>query len=115
MLSFHTMATFFYLVPTVAPKLGSITRISAKEIQVSWSPLAGGDEVAITGYVIKHRPVANIQRRNTEDLAVLIETNETSHVISQLDPRVSYGVSVAAKNAAGRGVFSEEFITDSKL
>ena len=104
----------YHSVPKVAPKLGTVTRVSAQEVQVSWSPVAGDDKLVTTGYVVKHRPIVTIQKRNTEDLAVLVETNQTSHVISQLDPRVSYGVSVAAKNRAGRGVYSDEVVTECK-
>lgn len=98
------------LVLTVAPKLGEVARISAEEIQVSWMAIEDEEDLGITSYVVKYRPEVSIQKRNTEDLAVRIETDQTNIVLSGLDPRVSYRISVAAKNRAGTGVFSEEVI-----
>ena len=96
-----------------APQLGSISRRSAQEIEISWSAVVD-DDYRITGYVVKYRPITTLQKRNAEDQAVLIETNETSLVISDLDPRITYGVSVAARNRAGLGNFTEEALTECK-
>ena len=96
-----------------APQLGSITRRSAQEIEISWSAVVD-DDYPITSYVVKYRPITTLQKRNAEDLAVLIETNETCLIISDLDPRITYGVSVAARNIAGLGNFTEEVVTECK-
>ena len=64
--------------------------------------------------MVKYRPITILQKRNAEDQAVLIETNETSLVISDLDPRITYGESVAARNRAGLGNFTEEALTECK-
>ena len=95
------------------PELGSISRRSAQEIEISWSVVVD-DNYPITGYVVKYRPITILQKRNAEDLPVLIETNETNLVISDLDPRIAYGVSVAARNRAGLGNFTEEALTECK-
>ena len=96
-----------------APQLGNIFRRSAQEIEISWSAVVD-DDYPITDYVVKYRPITTLQKRNAEDQAVLIETNETSFVISDLDPRNTYGVSVAARNRAGLGNFTEEALTECK-
>ena len=102
-----------YLVPSVAPRFGEVVRINAQEIQVTWNQITDGKE-GVTGYLVKYRPIFIIQKRNTEDLSIVIETTQTSFVISELDPRVSYGVSVAARNTAGVGIYSSEFIVKSE-
>jgi len=97
-----------------APPLGRrIVRTSALEIEISWNAVVDNDS-SITGYVVKYRPVTTLQRRNSEALAVVLETNQTNLVISGLDPRLSYGVSMAAKNRAGFGNFTEEVIIQCK-
>lgn len=98
----------------MAPIVETVTRISAEEIQVTWNPIVD-DKVAITSYVVKYWFIVAIQKRNTEDLAIQVETNQTNYLISQLDPRRSYGVSVAAKNGASLGRFSNAVITNCKL
>ncbi len=95
-------------VPSTTPSFGEITRISATEILLKWSDIST-DEEAIT-YLIKYRLLGTIQRRNTDDTSTIVEVSDSSYVISKLDPRVSYAVSVAAKNRAGVGGFSEETI-----
>lgn len=64
---------------------------------------------AIT-YLVKYRPLQTVQKRNTDDLSVIVETNQTGYLISGLDPRFGYGVSVAASNGAGVGNYSQEVL-----
>lgn len=101
----------------MAPVLGEIIRINAQEIQVTWSKISEDGEgagIEVNGYLVKYRPLITIQKRNTEELAIVTETNQTSFLISKLDPRRSYGVSVAARNRAGVGVYSDEFVVKRK-
>ena len=100
------------LGPKIAPSVGTVERVSPEEIQVSWSYNEEG--VRLTGFVVKYRHVISIHKRNLEDLTVSIETNQSSCIITGLDPRLAYAVSVAAKNRAGPGVFSEEVIANCK-
>ena len=104
-------------VPLVAPTLGNVIRISAHEIQVTWTKISEDGEagIEVTGYLVKYHPIPTIQKRNTEDLSIEIATNQTSLVITKLDPRISYGVSVAARNRAGHGLYSDEFVVERKL
>ena len=94
-------------VPTHAPALGEIVRLSATEIQIRWS---GGVATEGLTYLVKYRPVfhSRVQRRNTDNLATIVETNQTDFLLTELDPRFVYAVSVAARNRAGAGNFSEE-------
>ncbi len=91
-------------------------RKSAGEIEISWDTVVKEEE-PITGYIIRYRPVVSNQRRrrnNTEDLATLIETNQTSYVVTGLNPGISYAISVAAKNRAGIGPYSEDIVVEIK-
>ena len=74
-------------MPSVAPALGEIIRVSASEIEVQWSALLeeeAGPEVST--YLIKNRPIQTVRKRNADDMATVVETNGTSFVISKLDP-----------------------------
>ena len=96
---------FFLAVPTIAPALSQIARVSATEIQISWN--ATGE--VVDTYFVKYRPVEGIRhKRSMEEAAVVVETNQTDYNILGLDPGISYAVSVAAENKAGRGNFSME-------
>ena len=81
---------------------------------MSWSETGGGAEVDT--YFVKYRPLQGVVRRkrNVEDTAVVVETNQTGYRISGLDPGLSYAVSVAAGNRAGRGNFSMEITVECK-
>ena len=54
-------------------------------------------------------------RRNSDDLTRVVETNETSLVVSDLDPGAVHAVSVAARTSAGNGSYSQEMIVRCKL
>ncbi len=89
----------------MAPAVGEITRVSATEIQISWNTTEG----VVDTYFVRYRQVQGIRRkRNAEDTAVVVETNETDYRILGLDPGTAYAVSVAAGNRAGRGNYSME-------
>jgi len=74
--------------------------LSAEEVEVSWSSTEEEDD-NLTGHIVKYRPVISIRKRNLEDLAVTIESNQSSCIITSLDPRLAYVISVAARNRAG--------------
>ena len=102
------------VLPT-APELGQITRVSATEILVNWNePSRGLEENDFIMYHLRYRPLVRVQRRNTDDSPTVIQTNKTSHLITGLDPRFPYAVSVAASNSAGLGNFSTEVIVGCK-
>ena len=98
-------------VPSVAPQLGEIIRVSATEIQFGWSSVKAGE---VDTYLIKYRALQNRQRRNVDEFSVIVETNQTSYILSDLDPRFSYAISMAARNRGGVGVYSDEIIVGCK-
>lgn len=81
---------------------------------MQWSPVSSDDTEVLT-YLVKYRPIQDIQKRNADDLSVTMETNQTSFVISRLDPRFAYAVSVAASNEGGAGNYSEEAVIGCEL
>ena len=103
-------------VPSVAPTLGEVTRVSATKIQVSWGDTAEGEDLVDT-YFVRYRPIDGVRRRrrNVEDTTVVVETNQTVYRISGLEPGLAYAVSVAAGNRAGRGSYSMETTAGRKL
>ena len=103
------------IVPSVIPTVGMVTRISATEVQVSWDPLSKEDSLgsSIT-YLVRYRVHESRVTRNTEDTSSIVEVEESSMVISELEPHLAYAVAVAAKNKRGAGEFSDEIIADSE-
>ena len=84
---------------------------------MSWEPSShvssGGP---ITNYTVKYYPLSKDTRvrRSTEALTQFLTTNETELVIQDLDPGLSYSVSVAANNAAGRGNYTDDVTVGCK-
>lgn len=69
------------------------------------------DDAEVLTYLVKYRPIRislSIQKRDVDDLSTIVETNQTNVVISGLDQRFAYAVSVAASNGGGPGNHSEE-------
>ena len=72
----------------------------------------------VTAYLVRYRITEDAEvessdrrvRRNANNLSTVIETTDTSVVISDLDPRIVYAVSVAARTDAGVGNYSHETI-----
>ena len=72
----------------------------------------------VTAYLVRYRITEDVDvessdrrvRRNADNLSTVIETTDTSVVISDLDPRIVYAVSVAARTDAGVGNYSHETI-----
>ena len=104
-----------YIVPSVIPTVGMVTRISATEVQVSWDPLSEEDSLgsSIT-YLVRYRVHESRVTRNTEETSTIIEVEESNTIISKLEPHLAYSVAVAAKNKRGAGEFSDEIIADSE-
>ena len=76
----------------------------------------------VTAYLVRYRITEdNVDssgrraRRNADNLTTVIETIDTSIVISDLDPRIVYAVSVAARTNAGVGNYSQEIIVACKF
>ena len=101
------------------PTLGQVGRISATQIKISWDPVAQTDNGGtFTSYTVKYYPLdpdASRTRKNIEDLAIFLTTNDTEMVIRDLNPVTSYSVSVAANNEAGRGNFTKEVTVGCKF
>ena len=107
-------------MPSVAPVVGEIVRLSATEIRIVWSGLPRGNSssgsapgpVEVDVYFIRYRPLSptqtGVQKRNADDLAVVVETNQTEFQVTGLEPGLAYAVSVAAGNRAGVGTYSDE-------
>ena len=105
-----------FIVPSIVPILREVTRISATEIQITWGTPEGESEVDT--YFVRYRPLQELARRNkrnVEDTAVVVETNQTMFLLTGLDPGLSYAVSVAAGNRAGRGNFSMEVTSECEF
>jgi hypothetical protein len=77
----------------------------------------------VTAYLVRYRITEGEEaesgdrraRRNANNLSTVIETTDTSLVISDLDPRIVYAVSVAARTDAGVGNYSGETIVPRRL
>jgi len=91
----------------VVPEVEKIDRTSATEITVSWKPILAAKLLEVESYFIKYRPVLH-NDANPDNLTTIVETDETTYLISGLDPGYSYLVSVAASNNAGIGNYSQE-------
>ena len=96
---------FDFAAPTSAPVLGEVTRVSATEIQVSWSGDVG-PEVEVDSFLIKYRLLGSS--------SFSLETNQTSYLLTGLEPGFAYAISVAARNRAGVGNFSNEITVGCK-
>ena len=96
------------------PVLVQVERISASQITISWEPSphdSTGDP--IIDYTVKYYPLRRDTgvQREVEDLFQFLTTNEMAIVIQDLDPGLSYSVSVAA---AGRGSYSDDVTVGCK-
>ena len=75
----------------------------------------------VSGYIVKLRIVPDEEvdgrrvRRNSDNLTTVIETNATSLLVGDVDPRIIYAVSVAARTGAGIGSYSPEAVVGCKL
>ena len=59
-------------------------------------------------YLVQYQPILDTypERYNVETAVVVVGTNLTTHHLVGLHPGLSYIISVAAENGAGRGHFS---------
>ena len=85
------------------PELEEVKRISASQIEITWEP---GN--LATAYTVKYYPL------NSQNAVKFLTANTTELVIQDLDPLLSYSISVAATNAAGMGDYSNEVTVESK-
>ena len=87
-------------------------RINSSQIMMSWERPKTND-VPVTHYTIKYYPL--IPDNHMQDSVVrYLTTNETEVVVKYLDPSLSYSISVAANNGAGRGNYSEIMMMECK-
>ena len=87
-------------------------RLSATSIQMSWSVV--GSPGIVTSYLVKYREVEWIPGRNLDITSTVVNTTNTNIIITDLDPRHEYAVSVAAKTTVGIGNYSHEIIVGCK-
>ena len=66
-------------------------------------------------YHIKYRPLGSVIRQTLDDSPVVINTTDTEVTVTDLDPRVTYAVAVAASTSAGMGNYSEEIMIGCTL
>ena len=113
-----------HTVPANPPTIGSVRRISATDIEVNWDPLTPEESMGVvTAYLVRYRITddevdqssGRRARRNVDNLTAVIETIDTNIVISDLDPRIVYAVSVTARTNVGVGNYSQERIVGCKL
>ena len=113
---------FVHTVPANPPTIGSIRRISATDIEIDWDPLTPEESMGVvTAYLVRYRITeeevdsGSRRRRNADNLTTVIETTDTYIVISDLDPRIVYAVSIAARTNVGVGNYTQERIVGCKL
>lgn len=118
----YNVYSILLTAPTAPPTIGSVRRISATDIEVDWEALSPEESVGVvTSYLVRYRITddglsssGTRARRNADNLTTVIETTETTIVISDLDPRIVYAVSVAARTSAGVSNYSQERIVGCK-
>jgi hypothetical protein len=86
-------------------------RTSASQIQMSWG--GKSHDAPVTSYTVKYYPLCP-NTHVQQSFERLLTTKETEMVIWNLDPGVSYSISVAANNGAGRGNYTNEVIVECK-
>ena len=107
----------FFCAGPSPPVVVQVKRISPSQIRVSWEPSphdsTGGP---VIDYTVKYYPLSRdtFVQRSVEDLFQFVTSNKTEVVIQDLDPGLSYSVSVAANNAAGRGSYSDDVTVGCK-
>ena len=92
-----------------APTIGMVRRLSATSIEMSWDPSSDA-----TSYSVRYRVVERVVRRNLDGMSTIVETTDTNIIVTDLDPRLGYAVSVAAETPAGVGNYSEEITVGCK-
>ena len=95
-------------VQTITINVDVARRLSATTIEMSWSVV--GSPGIITSYSVKYRAVEWIAGRNLNIMSTIVNTTNTSIIITDLDPRHECAVSVAATTTAGLGNYSQEII-----
>ena len=90
-----------------APNIGVARWLSATSIEMSCDPLS---EAA--SHSVRYRVVERVAHRNLDDMYTIVETTNINIIITDLDPRLGYAVSVAAKTSVGVGNYSEEITVD---
>jgi len=104
----------FLVAPSIAPTVKA-TRISATEIEANWNeiPAASVGRYEVYTYHLKCHFLSPYGTRLNSSTTIL-ETNQTSYLISGLSPGLIYVISVAAGDDYGVGVFSEEVVVECK-
>ena len=98
----HVLLPYIPPAPSVPPTSVSVSEVTSSSITVQWGPVNcihhNGD---ITGYSVQYGEVGS---GSTQTVSV---TADTSVIISGLSTATNYTYQVAARNAAGLGVYSD--------
>ena len=93
--------------PSVPLEMVNVSSVQgSSSIIVSWREVScqhrNGE---ITGYVVEYKTSATRQRRQTQEMIVMVDGQAT--IINDLKPLTEYSIMVAAVNSNGTGQFSE--------
>ena len=107
------MFIWFCVVPSVVEGV-MVVRTSGQEMTVSWTPLSLVEARGIIGNYTVSITIGGggeVKRQNggcTPDSSpCTVDSDQSSVIVTGLDPRQSYNVSVAAGTGAGEGEQSE--------
>ena len=92
------------IAPNVAPRDLTVDRLSGTTMNVSWVPLTIVEARGfILNYLIEYSEVGSSRRRKRQTTGSLVEVpaSQSSVLINDLTPGVSYNVGVTAANSAG--------------
>ena len=103
----HNYFSILYKIdtaPPIAPDDIQVIRISDTAINVSWTPLTYSEA---QGVILYYELIYNAADSTTARTTVNASATASYIVISGLDPRSYYGVTVAAVTIVGVGAFSD--------
>ena len=84
-------------------------------MRISWQPITLEDgERAVSMYHVKYRPLDGVTNQNWGGVSTVINTTGLEVTITDLDPRLTYAVAVAASTSAGMGNYSKEIVIGCK-
>ena len=96
-----------FSVPFLAPSWSIVHRESATEVQLQWTRLSlAASRGYITEYNIKYAQSINSTCVFTENVTH-IQTQQEQLLLTELNPKYEYCVSIAASTEMGIGVFSQ--------
>ena len=98
---------FIFSVPFLAPSWSIVHRESATEVQLQWTRLSlATSRGCITEYNIKYALSINSTCLFTENVTYT-QTQQEQLILTELNPKYEYCVSIAASTEMGNGIFSK--------